>query len=387
MIVVFATTHTAWAQGEGGRTVHVYNRLRVEYDDNIFQKENDEDDSVKIIEELDISLNISLPQSFIGLHYKPSFIWWDDRDDDTDFHHSFDGVFNHNFSPRLSISLKDRFRLAELPDEISGGTVIRENNDYIYNALNGTITAKFSPETALDIGGRYVLLQYDEDSVSNRQDYDRYVGGISLSHELKPTTTVSGDARIEDISYDLKNVENSNLRDSTSLFVGFGIDQTFNPNLLGSLRAGYQRKDFDEVAEDTKDSPFFDANVTVLPVPSTRLTLGAAFSQVETDLFPFSNQERTRFYATVAQEVTAKINAFVSANYADSDFDADEGQAQGGTSLTDGNEDIISASVRGTYELNRNHVLEAGWQVVDVDSDFGRTFTRNRVNLGWSLVF
>lgn len=380
MIVAAATAHTAWAQSEGGDSLHVYNRLRIEYDDNIFQEENNEDDSLKIVEEVDLSFNVNLPQSFIGLHYKPSFVWWDDRSDDTDLHHAFDAIFNHNFSSRLSIGIKDRFRLAEVPEEINNGFTIREENDYIYNSINGTLTAKLSPETKVDLGGRHILLQYDDDGIGRQQDYNRYVGAVSLTHELKPTTTVLADARVEEIAY-----EDSEGRDATSYYVGVGVDQTFTPNLLGAIRAGYQQKDFSAAGTDSTDSPYVDASFTLLPVPSTRLTLGTAFSQSETDLFPFANQERLRFYATLAQEVTAKIDAFLSAGYADGDYKAEE--AASGFDESDGNEEVITVSLRATYEVNKNHVLEAGWQLVDLDSDFGRTFTRNRVNLGWSLVF
>lgn len=380
MIVVAATVHTAEAQREGGDSLHVYNRLRIEYDDNIFQEENDEDDSLKIIEEVDLSFNANLPQSFIGLHYKPSFVYWNDRDDDTDLHHAFDAILNHNFSSRLSIGIKERFRLAEVPEEINNGFTIREENDYIYNSINGTLTAKLSPATKVDLGGRHMLLQYDDEGIGAQQDYTRYVGGVSLTHELKPTTTVIADARIEDIAYD-----DSEGRDATSLYIGAGVDQTFSPSLLGTLRAGYQQKDFDAAGTDSADSPYFDASFTLLPVPSTRLTLGTAFSQSDTDVFPFANQERLRFYATLAQEVTAKVDAFLSASYADGDYKAEE--AASGSAVSDGNEEVVNVSLRATYEVNKNHVLEAGWQLVDLDSDFGRTFTRNRVNVGWSLVF
>ena len=105
------------------RTYQLKNRLRVQYEDNIYETEDDTESSWKIIEELELLVNFHLDQTFVGFRYRPSYVWWDNREpDDSDFHHDFDFVFAHNFTPRLTINLKDTLRVTEQPEEIDRGT-------------------------------------------------------------------------------------------------------------------------------------------------------------------------------------------------------------------------------------------------------------------------
>lgn len=388
--IVCAVAHSAFA--EGASIFHASTRLRVEYDDNIFQTTRNEQDSFKFIAELSLSLNFTQPTTFLGLHYRPSFTYWEDRPgDSSDLNHQVDVVLNHEFTPRFSLSVRDRFRYAEIPEGIANDVIIREENSFIYNSLNATISSRLTPETRLDIGGRNIILQYDKSDVGNRQDYTRNVVGASVNHQLQPTLTMVVDGRFEDISYD-----KAKIRDSQSTFIGVGADQSFSPNLLGSIRLGYQNKDFDSAQRSSVDSPYVDANLTALPSPATRLTLGAAFSQSETDVYPFANQERTRIYATAAHDITAQISAYLSASFARGDYKADQAAAANEAEdavvvvppVFDGSEDSWQLSARATYKLDRNNILEVGYQFTDLSSDFaGRDFTRNRLNIGYSFLF
>lgn len=183
------------ASGQGIRNFNVVNRLRVEYDDNIYETESNKVDSVKIINGLDLSFNTSRPQTFLSLRYKPTYIYWDARDDSSDLNHSVDVVLNHAFTPRISLSLKDTFRYTEQPEAITRGSVVRENDMFIYNSVNGALSYLLRPTTRAELAGRYVLLNYDDDAVASRQDYDLYVGGLTLRHTYDPATAFLGEFR------------------------------------------------------------------------------------------------------------------------------------------------------------------------------------------------
>jgi hypothetical protein len=372
------------AQQEGSRAFQIHNRLRVEHDDNVFLTDGDEQDSFKIIEEIELFVNFNLEQTFISLRYRPSFVYWDDRpDDDTDFNHDFDLVFNHSFTPRVSLSIKDTFRLAELPELIDRGTTLRENNDFVYNTLNGTLGVVVNPETRLEAEGRYILLRYDDNAVAEDQDYDLYVGGLTLRHQLVPETAISGEARFETIEYDGAD------RGSDSIQLGGGIEQIFSPNLIGVARVGYQHKEFNETATSSTDSPYVDASLTFLPSPATRLTAGVGYAMYETDAYPFANQDRFSVFLSLAHELTARLSWFVSIAFLNSELDGDEAivtdlNGDGVPDVPeDGSEDAVQLSTRLNYRLNRSNSLEAGWQLVDLDSDIRENYTRNRISLGW----
>jgi len=193
------------------------------------------------------------------------------------------------------------------------------------------------------------------------------------------------------------------------------LQQVFNPNLFADLRVGYERKELDQAVEDSQETPYGEISLTFLPSPATRITGGAGYSLFETDVYPFGNQTRTRFFANLAHDLTAKISLYLSGIYTKGDYDGDdlpegatlrdlptkvrEEIAPGATeaqldsplsqefidAVSDKSEDIYQVSARVTYKVNRLNWLEAGWQYSKLDSDLREDFERNRVHVGWKL--
>lgn len=382
-----AAVAAVWAlpasAGDAGRNFQVKNRIRAEYDDNIYETSSGEQESMKIVEELEFLVNLNLEQSFIGLRYRPTFVWWDKREpDDTDLHHDLDLILTHNFSPRVAISLKDTMRFAEQPQQIDRGTAIRERDDYKYNVADGLVTIALRPVTHLEVGARHTMLRYDRDEVAQVEDYDIYAGGATLRHELSPSLTLAGEARYETTDYDGPD------RGADSEFIGVGVERIFSPNLLGSLRGGIQLKQFGDSAIDDESAPYVDGSLTFLPTPQTRLTAGLGYSMFESDVFPYANQDRTLVYVSAAHDLTARISLFAAASYQLGDYSADQSidpTFSDGTTVEDGQEEVLQFSARGSYKINRNNSVELGWQHLTVNSDLATRddYDRNRVEVGW----
>jgi len=388
LLVLFAIQGVASAAREGSRPYQFINRVRLEYDDNIYQTDKDKTESWKIIEELEFRVNFNLQQTFVSLRYKPSLTYWDKREPEkTDINHDMDFVWNQQFSPRVVLSVLDTLRRGTLPELIDGDTLVREEDDFYYNTLNATLSYRFRPQTQLDFAGRYVLLRYDEDTPSNTEDYDLFVGGLTLRHQFVPETVVSADMRFEGVNYDGPD------RGSKSIFLGGGLEQVFSPNFLGSAHLGYQGKNFNESAIGDSSSPYGDVALTLLPSPSTRITAGAGYSMFESMVYPFANQDRSQFFGSLAWDVTARIALYLSGSYAIGDYSADQSIDPG--AVRDGSDDTFLASTRVTYQLNRNNWLELGWQYTDFQSDlknaagdeYHQSYTRNRVSGGWKMQF
>lgn len=375
-------------QAGESRPVQVNNRLRVEYDDNIYQTESDKTDSFKFIEEVEFLVNFTLPQTFVSLRYRPSFVYWDKREPDhTDWQHEGDFVLNHTFSPRLALSVIDTLRRGVQPETTDNDVVVREEDNFYYNTLNGTLTYNLRPQTRVEVAGRYITLRYDDDSVSTNEDFDLYVGGLTLRQQIVRETTVLGELRVESVDY------NGFDRGSDSFIAGLGVEQVFSPNLLGSLSGGYQEKEFNDDAIETQTSPYGDASLTFLPSPATRITGGAGYSLFETDVFPYANQERTQVYMSLAHDLTARVSLYLTGSWTRGDYDAEQSVEQ--NTVKSGDENIGQISARATYKINRNHWLEAGWQYVDFDSgledsqgnNLRESYVRNRVDVGWKTRF
>ncbi|MCB1101216.1 MAG: hypothetical protein KDL10_02565, partial [Kiritimatiellae bacterium] len=189
---------------EGGQNWwEVRNRVRVEYDDNIYESAQDASDSFKLIEEVEFHGNIQLQQSFIGIRYRPSFTYWTDRDpDDTDLHHDLDLVLNHRFTPNTRMGFKNTFRIAEQPELIENGAQIRANDDYTMNTTDLNAEHSFTRNVFGRIGGRYKILEYDRAELAETDNYDIWSAGVSGGMRIKPETTLSGEYRYEQTSYD-----------------------------------------------------------------------------------------------------------------------------------------------------------------------------------------
>lgn len=366
---------TAWAADET-RSFQVKNRLRLEYDDNIYETAQDKEESFKVIEEIEFLVNLNLPQTYLGLRYRPSFEYWDNRDpDNEDWFHDIDLVLTHNFTERLSLSIKDTFRVAEQPEAIDRGTIVRENNDFVYNVADGKLSYLINRQTRIEAGYRNTLLRYDDEDIANTEDFDINAAGATVRHQLKAGTMLAGDYRYEAIAYEGPD------RDSESHYLGAGLEQVFTPNLLGNIRAGYQMKDFSSDEVEDSDDPYADASLTFMPSPKTRLTGGAGYSMFESDVYPFASQDRSVLFLSLAHDLTAKVSLYASGSYQLSEYNADQQIEE--AFAEDGDETVWQGSARASYKINRNNWLEIGYNYLDLASDFREEFDRNRIDLGW----
>ncbi len=382
LLAILCLPWSAMAQGAAYKNWHVQNRLRLEYDDNVFTTQDNRIQSWKVIEQIDLSYNLSMENTFLSLRWRPGFVFWENRPgDDSTFDNASDLSFNHVFNPRWSVSLQDTFRFTQNPEQNDRGTTLRQQNEFIYNTLLGAVSYLVTTKTRLELAGRWVTLQYDEDEVARHNDYDLYVGGLTLRHAWKPQTAFSADVRCEALEYQISE------RDSDTISVGVGAEHTFNPGFLGSAHAGYQNRDFKgrSVTQNDSTSPTADLTLTYLPAPATRLSTGASYSLFESDIFPYSSTDRGRVFLSAGHDFTAKVSGFLTVSYTRNEYNGNEAVGSDLEPIRDGEEDWYQASARMSYKLNRRNSLELNWQYTDVDSDVRESFKKQRGGIGWVL--
>ena len=373
--------------------IHLNNRLRLGYDDNVYQAgeataadgstvTHDETDSFRIIEELEMLVNLNLQRTYLGLRYRPSFIWYSDRDDDdTDFLHDVDLNFVQKITPALVLSISDTLRASQLPELQDENYVVRAKDDNYYNSALATLSYNVRPETRLDLSGRYILLRYTEDANEN-DNYYSAVGGLTLRQQLASRTTLMGDLRYQTVVYN--DAEEAYNRDANSVFGGLGVEQTFNPKLLGSLRAGVEQRMYDNDAADDNTQPYGELSMTFLPTPATRITTAASYSIYESDIATYLSQNRTYLSLSFAHDFTTKLNFYLSGAYSLNQYEADYALETG---AVDADESSFLLSARLAYRINRINWLEVGYQFIKLDSDLvnRESYDRNRFDIGWKI--
>lgn len=367
--------------------IHLNNRLRLGYDDNIYQSDGavgrpDQESSLRIIEEIEMLVALNLERTYLGLRYRPSILWYEDREpEDTDVLHDLDLNFSHNFSPSLVLAISDTLRSGQLPELQSEGYIVRQEDDNIYNSALATLSYNLRPETRIDVSGRHIMLQYD-DEVNDNNNYYSVVGGLSLRQQLASLTTVMLDGRYQTLVYG--DASDMNNRDAETLYAGAGLEQTFSPQLLGSLRGGVEVRTYDDDAFDDNTQPYGELSMTFLPAPSTRLTAAASYSIYESDVERYMSQDRTYLSLSLAHDFTAKWSFYVSGAYTLSGYGADYALDE---ELEDSEEESFLVSARLSYRINRINWLEAGYQYVKLDSDVPNrvSYDRNRFDIGWKI--
>ena len=374
--------------------VHLNNRLRIGYDDNVYQAgeatlpdgstvKHDKSDSFRILEELELLLNLNQPRTYLGLRYRPTLAWFSDReDDDTDLWHDLDLNFIQKFSPALSLSFNDTLRYSQLPELQDENFVVRQDDDNYYNSALATLSYNIKPETRIDVSGRHILLRYTEDDHEN-DNYYSVVGGLTLRQQLASRTTLMGDLRYQALVYDEADAVNN--RDANSVFAGLGAEQTFNPKMIGSLRAGVEQRMYDNENYDDNTQPYGELSVTFLPSPATRITGSASYSIYESDVAYYLSQNRTYLSLSFAHDFTAKLSFYASSAYAINEYEADYSLEAG---AVDADETSILLSARLSYRINRINWIETGVQYIELDSDLVNRESYDRLRwdvIGWKI--
>lgn len=381
---------SAGAFAEDAHPVKLFNRFRVGYDDNIYQVEEkngrEKTDSVRLMEEIEVALKFDMEQTYLGLRYRPTVIWFSDRDDDdTDVVHDLQAKLEHEFSPSLRLTLADGFHSSQLPELQDGDYIVRENDDNIYNDFRAVLTYTFRPETYVDLAGRYYFLKYmDNDDLERSDNYWSAVGGVTLHQVLAAQTTAMADFRYQTLQYD--KAPKSYDRDVDTIFGGLGIEQGLGKQMSATVRAGVQHRMYDAEDRDDKTRPYVDGSLTVSPTESglTRFILSAGWAITASDVTGYLDQERIRTALTFVHNLTQRMELSLTGSYTLSQYDADDAMVDG---LGDNDENAYAATARLSYLVGTRNWIEVGYQYTKLDSDIKsrESYDRNRVDLGWKI--
>ncbi len=384
----------------GEKPYNIDNRLRVEYDDNIGQTKDDTESTFKIIDQVQLVLDINQNNNMLSLRYQPSLEYWADRGENADgedlkLNHEVDIVYKYKFSPRLALGVSDLFRVSQLPEvRDDDSVVIRKDDDYIYNSLSGTLGYGVLANTDLRVGGNYKILRYDDDDTATYEDYDVVAGNMDVVCQVAKQTAALAMIGYETLDYvetadaissgDTVLDQGGAERGSSTFRIGLGVEQTFSPNLLGTASAGYGSKDFEGSNTGDISNPYFRGNLTVRPSPMTSLSADLQYDMDKPDVYPFTSQDKTAFTLSLGHDFTAKIKLLVAGAYVYGKYDEEETvESVDPSNVEDGSDKAYRLSGRLQYKVARNNTIELGWQYTDVNSDVREEYDRNKVSLGW----
>ncbi|HOW66670.1 MAG TPA: outer membrane beta-barrel protein [Candidatus Paceibacterota bacterium] len=388
--------HAAYAPGltttEKSKFWSVSATLRGFYDDNYMTQPSGpaERDSFGVEVSPALTLNFPMDQTLISAGYIMGMRWYEDRDEDSaDWTHQVSLLMNHAFSENYKLKVSESFVIGQEPGLMNAGAFLvqkmRVPGNNIMNAAGIDFDAQLSRLFSLLVGYANNLYDYDpdgDDSYSAYLDRLEHMATVNLRYQALPNTIgiLGYQFGVLDYTsdYTIGGID-SDYRNSYSHYFYLGVDQTFTPELMGSIRLGGQFTDYNNLpsdadADDTDLTPYADASITWAYNEGSNAQLGVKYSRIASDMASL-DQSALSIYGSINHAFTAKLRGSLLAQYQNSEFN--EGPMDSAT------DDYFLVGANLSYQISRYLATEVGYNFDSLDSDVdGREFDRNRVYLG-----
>jgi len=383
LVALSLASATTFAAKE--RAIRVQNTVRVGYDDNVYQ-DNGNVSSAFVTDIINISGKMTFSsRSDMLLYWQPEFRYRMDADPEMVTYQDLYARFNHAISQRTFLKISDRFRYQQ-KDGQTGGGVDRANQNFFENDLLGALDFTLSPKGQINLGAGYEFRVWDDENYGKGvqgNNYDQFKANGSYIRELKPNRT-QGLLGINYVDHAYDGSRGG--FNSTTVFAG--VDQNFNANVIGNARLGYSFSNVDggsATGDSDTSSPYLQAGLDVNPTARTSFTGSLGYSLYQSDNSVYNAQDRFSLGLGVRHDLTGKVSLSSSITYIYSLYDAD--YARGGGVIDDAQDDYFVFNLRGSYQINRNNFVDAGYQYSNRNSDsaFLNEYDRNVVDIGWRL--
>lgn len=391
-----------------GKTFVPSIKLRWEYDDNIYtttaaEEANfgvDPEESWKFYIEPKIDVHWLTTASYFGVSYQFSFIWYENREDDSDLAHDVNLDVRHSFSPSVEVILQDIFRSTEEPqvaeDIVTAGGIrtipLQRNGDYDYNRLTAGLNLKTGSRLWWNWSYTNLWVDFDEpevvaDAMGVRPGasyyFDRmsHIGAVKAQYLATPQSKVNLGVIFTDTEYDSAAL----MKDSISWIVYGGLDQNLTKTCVGSVLVGWENRDYDDI-DLTNDSPFVDLSLASALGKRGNGRIGYRFAMDETDQASYAFEELHTLYAGLNAYLAAWTSLHFNTSYEMGSYDS--GDVVGGRASGDRDEDVWLLALVLRQHVTKDIYVEAGYRRTDVDSDFaGSDYDRNRYFVGVGGIF
>ncbi len=373
------------------RSIRVQNTVRLGYDDNVYLNDNDKEGTAYITDIINISGKLTFSsRSDMLLYWQPEFRYRLDADPKFITYQDLYARFNHALSQRTFLQISDRFRYQDKDgqsDINNAGQRAEQNQNYFENDLMGSVDYTLNAVSHTKLGGGYEFRTWDDSDYGGgvlNNDYTQWRANGSYIRELRPNTT-QGVLALDymDHTYD---GDRGGFQSTT---IAGGVDQNFNPNVIGNIRLGYSFSQIDGTQGDSDTSaPYLQAGLDVNPTARTSFTgtLGYSLSQSENSIY--NAQDQFSLGLGARHDLTGKISLSSSISYIYSLYDGDFIRTNSGAAaIEDAKENYFTFNLRASYQINRSNFIDAGYQFSGRASDSSNLteYNRNVVDIGWRL--
>ena len=348
--------------------------------------------------------------------------WYEARTNNAiDQTHQFNAKLDHAFSEKYKTEVNESFVVAQEPTILDPNGLItsplRTDGSNIRNTGSVDFTADLTANAGLELGYANNFYDYEQDAAtvaalvakgllpgpgpsrSALLDRIEHLASLNLRWRLAPETLgvlgyqfgIVNYTSGEFVDAPLNSVVSSD-RDLYSHTLMVGADHSFNPQLNASVRVGaqyfdyYNRHRINPALDSTQIGPYADARLTYTYMAGSYAQAGIRHSHNPTDVIGFStdpvmDQESTSFYASITHKLTPNITGSVLGQFQHSTFNG------GGPGVNGKADDFYIFGVNLAYHFNPHVLVETGYNLDRLDSDLGRSYTRNRAYIGLRATY
>lgn len=355
------------------------------------------------------AVNHSVQDTLMSASYVYDLRWYATHSA-TDQSHQFNGRIEHEFSDRYKLSVSDSFVIAQEPTLIDTAVIstpLREEGNNVRNTGQLGFTAGLTKLLDLHLGYDNTLYAYQQKdasvvggvyvpSRSAQLDRIEQLATLDLRWKATPDTTGVLGYQFGNVDYTspgliiAPNILNSGfvskVRNVDEHYVFVGADESFTPDLNGSIRAGGEFVDYYNTPDKlTRLSPYVDANLTWQYTAQSSAQVGVKVVHNATDVTGFTSPvldtQATVLYASVNHNVTDHLSISLMGQAQFSVFN--EGNEASG-SINGDTEDFYVFGLNIAYHFNPWLLTEAGYDYSKLNSQIpDRGYTRNQLYLGF----
>lgn len=371
--------------------------------------------------DLNPSIGISLgdQQTTFNATYTYNFLYYEKRlvtvvntngvaagGDKFDQNHDFNLLLSHAFSERYSLKVGDDFVIGQEPDMLRAGNAVnafqRISGNNIVNSGTITFDGQLTPEFGFEVGYNNALYDYEAEELSGPLNRIENAAHLDARWTVSPDTvgvlgyqfgfvdyTGSGPASLFFTmpSPGVTKTNSIDIRNTISHTLYVGADHTFNPELVGSVRAGASYYDYYNDSGANDFGPYAQLSLSYMYASQSSATIGFQEGRQASSLI--GNQatssivhdtETSVFYGSVVHRILPKLFGTVQGSFQDSIY-------HGGGAGIDGEADrFYQASVLLEYRFNPNIAVQAGYDYYRLCSSLknvgDRNYDRNKVYIG-----
>ena len=352
--------------------------VREEYDDNVYSSNYPKVSSFK--EEITPSILFSYPMDngTLDARYTFGFTYINTKGSgnlNTEQDHDFVLRYNHSFSDRFNIDLRDDAGYHVDPSLLNSIGAVNYVGGYYDNIFTGELTAQWTPLFGTITSYSNNFIEYENSAAGSVENSDENTVSQDFRFAFWPTVTYAAGLIYDNISYF------DNPRGYSNYTANTGLDWQALPSLSLGFRVGGSLTDLDQGGSST--SPYASANVNWQLGERSRLIGSYEHTVTPTDVQYAEGEESDRFSANFLYNVTPDITTHLEGVYTHADYSSQFVNNAGALGTSSFSENVAAFDTGVTYHYNQYLDFEAGYIFTIVDSQLQyRDYTRNQIYVG-----